>query len=66
MTRRCSRFPQGGRPRPIDPAWQLSPAEIWSMLSRPYFGNYVVVRRPRKDVHTRRRIYGGNVHTGNL
>lgn len=39
-----------GQPRPVDPAWKLSPGEIATMLARPYFTRFIVERRPRRKL----------------
>lgn len=39
-----------GQVRPIDPAWQLSRAEIVAMLARPYFQRFFIERRPRRKL----------------
>lgn len=41
-----------GQPRPVDPAWKLSPGEIAATLARPHFLRFIVVRRPRRHPKT--------------
>lgn len=50
MSSRTSMVAGRGHPRPVRPEWQLSPAEIFAMLARPYFLKFTVERRPRRKL----------------
>jgi len=49
-----NRIAPRGQARPVDPAWQLSQAEIVAMLARPYFQRFIVVRRQCRISKTHR------------